>query len=152
MQKLYNFGPHKLCENQIFYKSKFCLGLVNLKPITPRIVPRFADMTTDEASDMILSAQKIGKVIEKEFNGTSLTLAMQDGPQAGQTVPHVHIHIIPRRKGDWANNDDIYDELDGKQAAAGIKRVDNEERQPRSIDEMREEAERLRSFFDQQED
>jgi bis(5'-adenosyl)-triphosphatase len=43
-------------------------------------------MSSDEASDMILSAQKIGKVIEKQFNGTSLTLAMQDGPQAGQTV------------------------------------------------------------------
>jgi bis(5'-adenosyl)-triphosphatase len=54
--------------------------------ITRRIVPRFADMTSDEASDMILSAQKIGKVIEKEYDGSSLTLAMQDGPQAGQTV------------------------------------------------------------------
>lgn len=54
--------------------------------ITRRIVPRFADMTSDEASDLILSAQKIGKVIEKEYDGSSLTLAMQDGPQAGQTV------------------------------------------------------------------
>ncbi|CAO3661518.1 unnamed protein product [Umbelopsis vinacea] len=107
-------------------------------------------MTSDEASDLILSAQKIGKVIEKEYDGSSLTLAMQDGPQAGQTVPHVHIHIIPRRKGDWANNDDVYDELDGKKAAtAGIKRVDNEERKARSIDDMREEAEKLRPFFDQ---
>lgn len=60
--------------------------ILDVMVISRRIVPRFADMTTDEASDMILSAQKIGKVIEKEFNGTSLTLAMQDGPQAGQTV------------------------------------------------------------------
>ncbi|KAH8556721.1 HIT-like domain-containing protein [Umbelopsis sp. PMI_123] len=157
MQKLYNFGPHKLCESQVFYKSKFCIGLVNLKPITPghvmviprRIVTRFADMTSDEATDMILSAQKIGNVIEKEYDGTSLTLVMQDGPQAGQTVPHVHIHIIPRKAGDWANNDDVYDELDGKRAAAGIKRVDNEERKPRTIDEMKEEAYRLRPLFDQ---
>ncbi|KAJ2960994.1 hypothetical protein NQZ79_g3767 [Umbelopsis isabellina] len=151
MQKLYNFGPHKLCENQIFFKSRFCLGLVNLKPITPRVIPRFADMSSDEASDMILSAQKIGKVIEKEFNGTSLTLAMQDGPQAGQTVPHVHIHIIPRKADDWANNDEIYDELDGKKAAT-MGGVDSKERKPRTIEEMREEAERLRPFFDQQED
>ena len=34
---------------------------------------------------------------------------------AGQTVPHVHVHIIPRNKGDWANNDDIYKELDQKE-------------------------------------
>ncbi|KAM3582945.1 hypothetical protein VKS41_004701 [Umbelopsis sp. WA50703] len=100
---------------------------------------------------MILSAQKIGKVIEKQFNGTSLTLAMQDGPQAGQTVPHVHIHIIPRKVDDWANNDEIYDELDGKKAAT-IGKVDNDERKPRTIEEMKEEAERLRPFFEQQED
>jgi bis(5'-adenosyl)-triphosphatase len=61
--------------------------------ITRRIVPRFADMTSDEASDMILSAQKIGKVIEKEYDGSSLTLAMQDGPQAGQTV-HVLYKLL----------------------------------------------------------
>ncbi|CAO3696921.1 unnamed protein product [Umbelopsis ramanniana] len=159
MQKLYNFGPHKLCENQVFYKSKFCIGLVNLKPITPidvlviprRVIPRFAEMTSDEATDMILSAQTIGKVIEKEFDASSLTMAMQDGPQAGQTVAHVHMHIIPRRAGDWVNNDDIYDEMDGKKAAVA-KRVDNDERKPRSIDEMREEAEKLRPFFKQYED
>jgi bis(5'-adenosyl)-triphosphatase len=54
--------------------------------IPRRIIPRFAEMTSDEATDMILSAQRIGKVIEKEFDATSLTMAMQDGPQAGQTV------------------------------------------------------------------
>lgn len=33
----------------------------------------------------------------------------QDGPQAGQTVPHVHIHILPRKVGDFEKNDEIYD-------------------------------------------
>lgn len=36
-------------------------------------------------------------------------LQNQDGPEAGQTVPHVHIHIIPRKAGDFDNNDEIYD-------------------------------------------
>lgn len=34
----------------------------------------------------MLSAQKIGNVVEKYYEGSSLTIVMQDGPQAGQTV------------------------------------------------------------------
>lgn len=29
-----------------------------------------------------------------------------DGAEAGQTVKHVHIHILPRKQGDFARNDD----------------------------------------------
>ena len=32
----------------------------------------------------------------------------QDGRDAGQTVEHVHIHVIPRRAGDFQQNDEIY--------------------------------------------
>ena len=38
--------------------------------------------------------------------------ALQDGPAAGQTVPHVHIHVLPRKLGDFEPNDKIYDALD----------------------------------------
>ncbi|ORY99889.1 fragile histidine triad protein [Syncephalastrum racemosum] len=148
LPKVYQFGPHSIPETQVFYKSRFCLGLVNLKPITDghvlviskRLAPRLRDLRPEEAADMIVSAQKIGNIIEGHYNGTSLTTVIQDGPEAGQTVPHVHMHIIPRRAGDWANNDDIYDEL-------SHNRVDNEERQPRSAEDMKQEADRLRAFF-----
>ena len=53
------------------------------------------------------------------------------------------MHVIPRKIGDWANNDDIYDELAKKNKV----RVDNEERVPRTAEEMKEEADWLRSFF-----
>ena len=31
---------------------------------------------------------------------------------AGQTVPHVHIHILPRKTGDFEKNDEVYDAID----------------------------------------
>nr|XP_007146925.1 hypothetical protein PHAVU_006G082400g [Phaseolus vulgaris]ESW18919.1 hypothetical protein PHAVU_006G082400g [Phaseolus vulgaris] len=74
-----------------------------------REVKRFVDLTADETSDLWLTAQKVGTQLESYHKASSLTLAIQDGPQAGQTVPHVHIHLIPRKSGDFEKNDEIYD-------------------------------------------
>ncbi|KAI8913078.1 HIT-like domain-containing protein [Powellomyces hirtus] len=162
----FQFGPWKIAASEIFYISKLSLGLVNYKPIVPghvlvlprRVVPRFADLTSEEVTDLFHSAHTIAAVVEKEYKGESLTITLQDGPQAGQTVPHVHVHLIPRRAGDWANNDDIYGEIDQKEKelAKELKRktaaVDNEERKPRTPEDMASEAAALRKLFAQAED
>ncbi|KAI7862083.1 HIT-like domain-containing protein [Spinellus fusiger] len=89
----------------------------------------------------MISAQKIGRVVEQVYSGTSLTMAVQDGPEAGQSVPHVHMHVIPRRKKDWKNNDDIYDALDSSHS------VDSPHRQERTEQDMQKEAETLTAYF-----
>lgn len=59
----HRFASH--CINgQIFYHTKLCLGLVNLKPLVPghvlvipkRIVERYADLTTDEVITSLYAA------------------------------------------------------------------------------------------------
>ena len=37
---------------------------------------------------------------------------LQDGPAAGQSIPHVHVHVLPRREGDFEPNDAVYDAID----------------------------------------
>ncbi|KAJ3013875.1 hypothetical protein HKX48_005481 [Thoreauomyces humboldtii] len=178
--KTFQFGPWKIAASEIFYVSKLSLGLVNYKPVVPvftpdvlvlarRVVPRFADLTSEEVTDLYASAHAIAKVVEPHYAAESLTITLQDGPQAGQTVPHVHVHVIPRRKGDWADNDDIYDEINRKEkqmneamasttpgetdeAAKAKPAVDNDERQPRTQEDMAQEATVLRKLFQQGED
>lgn len=97
-------------------------------------------------------------MIERVYNGTSLNVAMQDGADAGQSVPHVHAHIIPRGKADLddrGGTDAIYDMLEGEEGNVGkqlressedrprFPKVDNEGRKPRKEEEMVEEAQRL---------
>ncbi|XP_045688258.1 bis(5'-adenosyl)-triphosphatase isoform X1 [Phyllostomus hastatus] len=109
-------------------------------PLRP--VERFRDLHPDEVADLFQATQKVGTVVEKHFQGTSLTFSMQDGPEAGQTVKHVHIHVLPRKAGDFHRNDSIYDELQ--------KHDKEEEDSPalwRSEEEMAAEAAALRVYF-----
>ena len=34
------------------------------------------------------------------FETTDFTITIHDGPLAGQEIPHVHVHVIPRKQGD----------------------------------------------------
>ena len=79
-----------------------------------RPVARFADLTSDEVADLFQCAHRITPVLEKVYNSTALTLAVQDGRDAGQTVEHVHVHLLPRRPGDFQKNDDVYEKVSYK--------------------------------------
>lgn len=100
--------------------------------------PRVADMTTEEAIDLFHTARYIAKHLEAHYGGTSLNFGIQDGPESGQSVPHAHMHIIPRRKGDF-NKDEIYDRLRMHDKDPTVK--------GRSLEDMREEAATLRKIF-----
>ena len=54
----------------------------------------------EESVDYMHTLQLIHKFIQKVYKADSLNLAIQDGPESGQSVPHLHTHIIPRHKGD----------------------------------------------------
>ena len=74
----------------------------------------------------------------KSHHGTdSMTLVVQDGPLAGQSVPHVHLHLLPRQPGDFPHNDDIYGE---------VERVDRRRGGDWTVGEMEEEAGVLREL------
>ncbi|EGG22429.1 fragile histidine triad protein [Cavenderia fasciculata] len=136
------FGPWVIRNSEIFFESALSVALVNLKPVLPghvlicprRVVPRYYDLEDHEIADLWKSAKIVSKVIEKHFNGDGLTFAIQDGKNAGQTVPHVHIHIIPRQKTDYENTDQIYTEIE-------------KEREPRTLETMAKEADELRVYF-----
>jgi bis(5'-adenosyl)-triphosphatase len=54
--------------------------------IPKRVVERFTELTPSEVGDLFLATQTISRVVEREYGGTSLTIAIQDGPDAGQSV------------------------------------------------------------------
>ena len=176
----YKFGPIDIPASQVFYETPLSLGLVNLKPVVPghvlvvsrRVVARFADLTPEETTDLWSLAKRVGTCIEPHFGATSLTYAIQDGPAAGQTVPHVHVHVLPRKPGDFENNDEVYEHIEKSGERVGEREATQGERekafmgkevireQPgerldldaervvRTANEMAEEATQLRALLD----
>ncbi len=65
---------------------------------------RFTDMSEGDAASLFASVNKIAKTVEKTLGLEGMNIGINNGEIAGQTVPHVHVHIIPRRVGDGEGN------------------------------------------------
>ncbi|XP_021894167.1 bifunctional bis(5'-adenosyl)-triphosphatase/adenylylsulfatase FHIT isoform X1 [Carica papaya] len=151
----YNFGPYEISTKEVFYTTELSFAFVNLRPVVPghvlvcprRIVKRFGELTADEATDLWLSAQKIGNQLERYHKASSLTFTIQDGPDSGQTVPHIHVHILPRKPGDFERNDEIYDAIDEEEKELKKNLDLDKERTDRSIEEMAQEADEYKALF-----
>lgn len=173
-QSLVRFGPF-IVTSQVFLRTPLSFGLVNLKPILPghvlvcpnRVTGRLSDLSAAESTDFYSTVQRVARAIETEYKADALNIAIQDGPLAGQTVPHVHCHIIPRRLNDLDNIDQIYELINSKQgdlaesfriiSEAGrtdkaFTNPDATRSGPRSEEVMVAEAQRLAKLFTNAED
>lgn len=153
--KTFSFGRILLQPSVVFFRSRLSIAFVNRKPVLPghvlvspiRVVKRFCDLTEEEVADLFTSTQKIARIIEKEYGATSLSIAIQDGPEAGQTVEHVHVHVLPRKKGDFEHNDDVYKALDEHDKQQIEQESSNRHKGFRSEEDMSKEAARLASLL-----
>ncbi|CAH7688328.1 HIT-like domain-containing protein [Phakopsora pachyrhizi] len=154
--------------DQVFYQSTHSFAIVNLRPIVTGhvlVIPRrndvlrLKDLRSEELIDLFSSIQKVSNVIERVHQADSLNVSIQDGPFAGQSVPHLHAHIIPRKPRDFIPNDRVYESLEYFEFArshhltdlsnSSARQFNNDQlvRQDRSDREMIQEALSLSNHF-----
>ncbi|XP_062505017.1 bis(5'-adenosyl)-triphosphatase-like, partial [Corticium candelabrum] len=146
------FGQHLITSSQIFFQSSLSFAFVNIRPVVlghvlvapKRLVKRFAGLTQEEITDLFINSQRVCATVERAYNATSCTIAIQDGHDAGQTVEHVHVHIVPRRSGDFKRYDDVYDKINECESS-----LDSWQRTARSEQDMNEEASHLAAMLKQ---
>ena len=68
--------------------------------IPKRHIGSWFETTPEEQSAMLNLLERAKVVLETEFKPDGYNIGINDGPTAGQTVPHLHMHLIPRYKGD----------------------------------------------------
>jgi diadenosine tetraphosphate (Ap4A) HIT family hydrolase len=80
-------------------------------PVTPghslaipkRHIGSWFDATDAERRDLMALIDEARAQVLTEFKPDAWNIGINDGPAAGQTVPHLHVHLIPRYKGDVAD-------------------------------------------------
>ena len=90
-------------------RNEFFVAIKDLYPVTEghtliipsRHVESFFELSKDEQIAMLdmLSSQK-EELSQLDTSITGFNVGINDGEDAGQTIMHCHIHLIPRRKGD----------------------------------------------------
>ncbi|KAK4454322.1 HIT-like domain-containing protein [Podospora aff. communis PSN243] len=163
-------------------------GHVLVCPIRPH--RRLTELSPAELTDLWSSVQRVQRMLARHYflsspspsspppQGSnpqtptasspeylgSFNIALQDGPESGQTVPHVHVHVIPRIRGCTAKStatpsDELYDRMasedgnvggwqwDHQQSHQGrpqpggqFPRIEDAERMARGMEEMEAEA------------
>ncbi|ERS97920.1 hypothetical protein HMPREF1624_06091 [Sporothrix schenckii ATCC 58251] len=131
------FGPFDV-STQVFYSTEYSFAIVNIKPLMPGHVlvcpkkphRRLTDLDAAEALDLLASVQVVQRMLAAYYfdetpsrahdteavHKGSFNIAIQDGPEAGQTVPHVHVHVLPRIRGATAKialteADELYEKM-----------------------------------------
>lgn len=68
--------------------------------IPKRHIGSWFEITQAEQQALLDLLAKAKVVLEAEFKPNGYNIGINDGPTAGQTVPHLHMHLIPRYNGD----------------------------------------------------
>ena len=67
---------------------------------TRRPCETLLDATEAEAAALMVAARRIAQAVQAVFQPDGITLLQANRPAGWQTVPHLHLHVLPRWSGD----------------------------------------------------
>jgi histidine triad (HIT) family protein len=89
------------------YEDDLTLAFMDVMPqadghtlIIPKVeAENILDTPPDALSAVVLTTQRVARAVRKAFDAPGLLIAQLNGRAAGQSVFHVHFHVVPRREG-----------------------------------------------------
>jgi len=115
------------------YEDEFTLAFLDITPVNPghtlvilkKHVKNIEEASEEDLCHLIKTVKKVGNAIKTGLNVSGYNVQINNDPVAGQVIPHIHFHVIPRKEGDghagWRQGK--YEEGDAKNAVNKIKSI-----------------------------
>jgi len=93
---------------RVLAESEVAVAIPDNYPLSPGhtlVVPRLHvgtiyQLTAAQQAALWKFVGQVRRLLLRRYKPDGLNIGVNDGPAAGQTVEHAHIHLIPRRSGD----------------------------------------------------
>ena len=115
------------CERLLETESEFSFLDINPKSkghalvVPKREVARLEDLPPEEAAALMKTLQRVATAVSRSQESVDYNVVLNNGPDAGQEVFHVHFHIIPRPPGSSRRDQVTYAEGELGQVGAAIR-------------------------------
>jgi len=112
--------PCPFCDESVnksvFFTRGGFMAIYNIAPVLPGhslVIPKqhftgILELSDKEMFEFFDTARMALRILMKAFNTDSFDWSVQEKPEAGQTIEHLHLHIVPRLKSDLPQPGDWY--------------------------------------------
>jgi len=98
----------EMSTDRSIYTGKLVFAIWDRYPVSAGhalIIPRrhcetWFDATAEEQTELLAAVDVVRQIILRQHKPDGVNIGINVGEAAGQTVPHLHMHVIPRYKGD----------------------------------------------------
>lgn len=92
------------------FENEYCIVILDISPIrkghslviSKESKAKVEELRLQTLENMMKVARSLSKKMSATLGATATNIMINNGKDAGQEVPHVHIHVIPRKENDGA--------------------------------------------------
>lgn len=99
---------NKELQGHVVFENEGVIAFLDIYPRSPghtMVIPKqhvstLGELNEKSAADLFRIVGKLSRELRSKLNADGLTIGINEGDVSGQTVKHLHVHIIPRFLGD----------------------------------------------------